>query len=209
MKIRLKSCVWWRFCFAETSANFRFFHFFHENVFIFDIFSICRKISIKLKFFISWYNVWFKSGVDHPPREWVGTSQVFRAQPRGYHWIFVPNPRDYHWIFVPDPGAITGYLFPTLGAITGYLFPTLGISPIFPLKKWYARGGMVNHRFEPHINVVNRSFYNIYNFLNILCTVFNSVNPKGPGGGGFCVPIGEKTCKFSKIPAIRSTTYMK
>ena len=86
-----------------------------------------------------------------PPREWGGTSQVFRAQPRGYHWIFVPDPRDYHWIFVPDPGAITGYLFPTLGAITGYLFPTLGISPILPLKKWYARGGMVNHRFEPHI----------------------------------------------------------
>ena len=59
--------------------------------------------------------------VDHPPtRGWVGTSQVLRAQPRGYHWIFVPDPRgyhwifvphprDYHWIFVPDPGNITDF----------------------------------------------------------------------------------------------------
>ena len=74
MKIRLKSCVWWRFCFAETSANFRFFHFFTKMCLFLILFPFLSKNFYQVKHFISWYNVWFKSVVDHPP---PGTRGVF------------------------------------------------------------------------------------------------------------------------------------
>ena len=110
---------------------------------IFDFFIFFTKMCLFLiffpyveKFISSWNfsfldimcgsNLWLTIP---PPREWVGTSQVFRAQPRGYHWIFVPDPRGYHWIFVPDPRNITD----------------------FSSEKVICPGGMVNHRFEPHI----------------------------------------------------------
>ena len=108
MKIRPKSCVWWRFCFAETSANFRFFHFFHENVFVFDI------VSIYVENFLS---SWKFSFLD-----------IMCGSNR---WLTIPPPGNglgHHKSSVPNPGVITGYLFPTLGTITGYLFPTQGLS---------------------------------------------------------------------------------
>ena len=107
MKIRLKSCVWWRFCFAETSANFRFFHFFTKMCLFLILFPFLSKKFYQVKHFISWYNVWFKSGVYHPPPG---------------------NGLGHHKSSVPNPGVITGYMFPTLGTITGYLFPTQGLS---------------------------------------------------------------------------------
>ena len=108
MKIRPKSCVWWRFCFAETSANFRFFHFFHENVFVFDI------VSIFVEIFLSSY-VWFKSVVYHPP---VGEGW-------GHHHVMVPYPRD----ITHDIGPPTGSSLKNTALPTGY-------HRFFSRKKW-------------------------------------------------------------------------
>jgi hypothetical protein len=86
-----------------------------------------------------------------PPREWGGTSQVFRAQPRGYHWIFVPDPRGYHWIVVPDPRGYHWIFVPDPRGYHWIFVPDPGNITDFSSEKVICPGGMVNHRFEPHI----------------------------------------------------------
>ena len=63
------------FLLRRNVSKFSIFSFFSRKcVYFWYCFHLCRKFSIKLKIFISWYNVWFKSVVDHPP---PGTRGVF------------------------------------------------------------------------------------------------------------------------------------
>ena len=76
-----------------------------------------------------------------PPREWVGTSQVFRAQPRGYHWIFVPDPRGYHWTFVPDPRGYHWVFVPDPRGYHWIFVPDPGNITDFSSEKVICPGG--------------------------------------------------------------------
>ena len=120
-----------------TSPNFRFFHFFHENVFVFDI------VSIFVEIFLSSY-VWFKSVVYHPP---VGERW-------GHHHVMVPYPRD----ITHDIGPPTGSSLKNTALPTGYhrFFSRKKVmSPPFPDR------GMVHDRFERHINHLHFLIYSI------------------------------------------------
>ena len=114
-----------------------------------------------------------------PPREWDGTSHVWRAQPTDYHLTSQARPSGYHLLFLPDPRADHGLFMPDPRNSTIFLCPTTGIALFFPLKKVMSRpipgGGMVNHRFEPHITAYEKKFYGKISNFSIFETV--SENP--------------------------------
>ena len=90
------------FALRPNVTEFSLFSFFSPKCVCFwYCFHSCRKISIKLKICISWYNVCFKSVVNHPP----GT--------RGDFIPIIYPPSGFHGNLLPIAGNFIGIILMT------------------------------------------------------------------------------------------------
>ena len=88
-----------------------------------------------------------------------GSNRWFTIPPLGkggdFTWLPLPVPRAITTLFLPVPRAITTLFLPFPGDFTGQCCPVPRDITIFCAKKSEVpslpRGGMVNHRIEPHI----------------------------------------------------------